>query len=62
MSGRMQSQSFILSQLSELNGRLTELITEIEEQKGTIAKQKQENKKLTSELTELEQRTQGFEK
>ena len=41
---------------------MAELIAEIEEQKGTIAKHKEENKKLTAELSEVEQRTQGFEK
>lgn len=52
----------LFSQLSELSGRVAELITEIEERKGTLAKQKQENKKLVLDLSELEQRTQGFEK
>jgi peptidoglycan hydrolase CwlO-like protein len=52
----------MVAQLTELNGRLTDLVTEIEEQKGTIAKQKQENKKLAAEMSEVEQRTQGFEK
>ena len=49
-------------QLTELNGRVTELITEIEEQKGMAMKHKQENKRLTAEMAELDQRTQGFEK
>lgn len=52
----------LFSQLSELSGRVAELIAEIEEQKGSNAKQKQENKKLAADLSELEQRTQGFEK
>lgn len=49
-------------QITDLTSRATELIAEIEELKEAIAKQQQENKRLTSELSELEQRTQGIEK
>ena len=45
-----------------MSSHANELVSEIEELKGTIAKQKQEHKKLTSELSEVEQRTQGYDK
>lgn len=49
-------------QISELNSHAAELIAEIEELKTTIAKQKQDYKKLSASMSDVEQRTQGFEK
>ena len=49
-------------QISEMSAHANELVSEIEELKGTVARQKQEHKKLTCELSELEQRTQGYDK
>lgn len=49
-------------QIAELNSHAAELIAEIDELKTTIAKQKQDYKKLSTDMSEAEQRTQGFEK
>ena len=45
-----------------MTSHANDLVSEIEELKGAVTKQKQDNKRLTSELSDLEQRTQGFEK
>ncbi len=45
-----------------MSSHANELVSELEELKVTVAKQKQENKRLASEFSELEQRTQGFDK
>ena len=45
-----------------MTSRATELVAEIEELKGAITKQNKDNIKLTSEMSELEQRNHHFEK
>ena len=49
-------------QIAEMNSHASKLIAEIEELKGTISKQKQDSKKQATDMSELEQRTQSFEK
>lgn len=45
-----------------MTSRAAELIAEIEELKGTINKLKQENKKLSADISEFDQKTQSSEK
>ena len=45
-----------------MTGRISELIAELEGLRTSAAKLKQENKKLSAEMSELDQHTQGFDK
>lgn len=45
-----------------MTSRAAELIAEIEELKGMITKLKQENKRLTTDTSEFDQKSQSFEK
>ena len=50
------------TQIGDLNARVSEQTTEIEELKAVIVRQKQDQKKLTTEMSGLEQLTQGIER
>ncbi len=45
-----------------MTSRASEFIAEVEELKGKLTAQKQDKKKQTAEMSELEQRTNTFEK
>ena len=49
-------------QVAELNSRIAEHSTELEELKGVVSKQKQDQKKLMSEMTGIEQLNHGIER
>jgi len=48
--------------MTEMTGRNTELLSEIEELKLAVAKLKQENKKQSVDASEYDQKVQAFEK
>ncbi len=49
------------TQITDLNGQLSEQSTEIEELKALVVRQKQDQKKLTAEMAGLEQLNEGIE-
>ena len=49
-------------QITEMTSRAAELIAEIQELKGTITKLKLENKRLSVDISALDQKSQCFEK
>ena len=49
-------------QMADLNGRLQERTTELEELKGVVTRQKADQKKLLAGMSEMEQLNQTIER